>query len=117
MDSKIISEANQQHSTTLDLSKLCPVEFLAAMMVGHQGCNYLGLQAPANRGDSHLVIFIPTPRLGCSLPGTCLSIPLLDLSTRSIRDKLLEAHIRFGLRCCETDDRAAKLLERSAANR
>jgi hypothetical protein len=68
-------------------------ELLCALIVESGGGIFMGLQLPEVAGHETLCIF--NTHWGASL---ALNLP--DLSSQSVREKLRNAHERFGYTCC-----------------
>ncbi len=73
----------------VDIDRLPPGELMAALIVGHAGGFYVGIQH-ARRWQDSLVVF--TTSFGASL---ALTLP--DFTTQNIRQKLELKHAEFGI--------------------
>jgi hypothetical protein len=73
-----------------DIAGLPPAEMLAAIVVQSGGGSYVGLQRAFVPGHDTLVLF-NTPW------GSTLALPVNEVSTQAVRDKLERAAADFGI--------------------
>ena len=69
-------------------------ELLCALIVESGGGIYMGIQEAEAPGCEALCIF--NTHFGASL-----ALPVLDLSSKAVREKLAKAHRDFGYTCCQ----------------
>lgn len=77
-----------------DLTELTARELLCALIVENAGGIYVGLQEAEVPGQEALCIFNTHWH-------ATLALPVLDLSTHAVHEKLAKAHRDFGLTCCQ----------------
>jgi hypothetical protein len=86
----LLRHARERLQNHTDHSSLSPRELLICMIVEHAGGLFMGEQRAEVPGQEDLVIFNTTF-------GASLALPVSELSTQAVRQKLELAHQMFGV--------------------
>ncbi len=87
---QVLGHVPKRWGYLLDKSSFSPLELLVAMIVEHAGGFYRGLQPGFAPGQHTLVLF------NASF-GATSALPIDELSTQAIRQKLELMHAEFGI--------------------